>query len=161
VVDVPEKHGSQPGVRMIDVGEKAITRRTAVARGRLKVTPAQCAALAAGDLAKGEWRTTAQLAGIQGAKKCPEWIPLCHPIAIDQTEVKLELDEAANHVQVEATVRASARTGVEMEALCAVSAALLSVYDMIKSIDKAAYVETIHVVEKSGGKSGTWRRSNE
>jgi cyclic pyranopterin phosphate synthase len=146
------------GVRMVDVGDKDTTRRTAAAQGTLSITGKQADVLARGAVAKGDWKTTAQLAGIQGAKKCWELIPLCHPLPIEQIEVDVSLDEAERKVHVTARVSATAKTGVEMEAMCAVSAALLAVYDMIKGIDKAARIEGIELLTKSGGKSGDWKR---
>lgn len=146
------------GVRMVDVGDKAITRREAHATGRLVVSERQADVLAKNALAKGDWRTAAQIAGIQGAKNCALLVPLCHPLPLETVDVELTLHPPSRTVSAAARVAATAKTGVEMEALCAVSAALLSVYDMIKGIDKAATIESIRLEHKSGGRSGQWQR---
>lgn len=146
------------GIRMVDVGDKAVTRREARAAGDLRISQRQSDALSENALAKGDWRTAAQIAGIQGAKSCTLLIPLCHPLQLDSVHVDVVLHPATRTVSVAARVAATAKTGVEMEALCAVSAALLAVYDMIKGIDKAAVIESIRLEEKSGGRSGKWQR---
>jgi cyclic pyranopterin phosphate synthase len=145
-------------VHMVDVSAKSVTLRRAEAEGRLRVTPVQLAELANEALAKGDWRAAARIAGIQGAKQCAALIPLCHPLALDQVTVDVELAAAEESVCVRCRVAATGRTGVEMEALVGVTTALLTVYDMIKGIDKSAVIESIQLAHKSGGRSGEWRR---
>jgi cyclic pyranopterin phosphate synthase len=147
--------------RMVDVGEKAVTRRECVARGEVRMAPATLAAIAEGRSPKGDVLALARLAGIQAAKRTSDWIPLAHPLALDFVEVELHPDPAASCLRIEARVRAQARTGVEMEALVAAAAAGLTVYDMCKAIDRGMTLEAIRLVSKSGGKSGVWRRSGE
>ncbi|MEQ1501016.1 MAG: cyclic pyranopterin monophosphate synthase MoaC [Myxococcota bacterium] len=144
--------------RMVDVGDKPITRRVAVAEGTATLGESSLAVLTAGAAAKGDVLGTAQLAGIQGAKRASDLVPLCHPIPLDAVAVTLSVDPAASQVHVRATVTATWRTGVEMEALAAVSAALLTVYDMLKAIDRGIVLGPIRLVEKSGGRSGAWTR---
>ncbi|WP_083460291.1 cyclic pyranopterin monophosphate synthase MoaC [Jiangella muralis] len=142
---------------MVDVSAKDVTVRTATASGRVLVSGAVVAALRAGDVPKGDALAVARLAGIMGAKKTPDLIPLCHPLALHGVDVSLTvLDDA---VGVVVTVRTADRTGVEMEALTAVATAALTVVDMVKSIDKGAVISDIRLEEKTGGKSGTWRRA--
>lgn len=143
--------------RMVDVTGKDVTVRTARASGRVLVSAAVVAALRAGDVPKGDALAVARIAGIQGAKRTPDLIPLCHPLAIHGVEVDLTVADDA--VEISATVRTADRTGVEMEALTAVSTAALAVVDMIKAIDRAAVITDVRVEEKTGGRSGTWRRS--
>jgi cyclic pyranopterin monophosphate synthase len=142
--------------RMVDVSAKEITVRTARASGRVLVSPAAVAALRAGDLPKGDALGVARIAGIQGAKRTPDLIPLCHPLAIHGVDVELTVVDDA--VEISATVRTADRTGVEMEALTAVSTAALATVDMVKAIDRGAVITDIQVEEKTGGRSGTWRR---
>jgi cyclic pyranopterin phosphate synthase len=141
---------------MVDVSAKEITVRTARASGRVLVSPAAVAALRAGDLPKGDALGVARIAGIQGAKRTPDLIPLCHPLAIHGVDVELTVVDDA--VEISATVRTADRTGVEMEALTAVSTAALATVDMVKAIDRGAVITDIQVEEKTGGRSGTWRR---
>lgn len=143
--------------RMVDVTGKDVTVRSARASGRVLVSPDVVAALRAGDVPKGDALAVARIAGIQGAKRTPDLIPLCHPLAIHGVDVELAVADDA--VQISATVRTADRTGVEMEALTAVSTAALAVVDMIKAIDRAAVITDVRVEEKTGGRSGTWRRS--
>jgi cyclic pyranopterin phosphate synthase len=153
-------HFNQAGeVHMVDVGEKSVTRRVAKARGSLRIGPAQMEQLQSNALAKGDWKTTARIAGIQAAKRCSDLIPLCHPLPTDQVDFSITLCESELRVEVECTVTATAKTGVEMESLTGVSVALLTIYDMIKGIDKAAAIEDIVLLSKSGGKSGAWTRT--
>jgi len=144
--------------RMVDVGDKAVTQRAAVARGRVRMQPATLELLASGAAPKGDVLGVARIAGIQAAKKTPELIPLCHAIALTSVELELELDADDSAVCIEARVRASDRTGAEMEALAAVSVAALTVYDMLKARDRGMTIEAIALHEKSGGKSGRYRR---
>lgn len=143
--------------RMVDVGAKAETERTAVAEGVLRMLPATLAALEAGRTPKGDPLAVAQVAGIQAAKRTADLVPLCHPLSLTQVDVELEPDAALPGVRVRATVRVRGRTGVEMEALTAVSVALLTVYDMLKAIDREMVMEGVRVLAKEGGRSGAWR----
>ena len=139
---------------MVDVSEKAVTTREATATGTVSTTPDVMALLGSGGLPKGDALAVARVAGIMGAKKTPDLIPLCHPLPISKVTVDFELGETA--VTILATVKTRGVTGVEMEALTAVSVAALSVYDMIKAVDKHAVISGIQVLAKSGGKSGDW-----
>ena len=143
--------------RMVDVGVKDDTHREATARGRIVMQPETLRLLLRGEIAKGNVLTTAQIAGIMAAKKTHELIPMCHPLLLTGIDVDLTPDEAANAVEVTATVRTTGKTGVEMEALTAVSVACLTVYDMCKAVDRGMHVEAVRLVEKSGGKSGDYR----
>ena len=153
-----DEHGH---ARMVDVGEKQVTERVCVARGEVRMAAETLQRIADGEIPKGDVLATARLAGIQACKRTDEWIPLAHSLAVDSVEVELRPDPAAERVVIEARVRAHARTGVEMEALVAVAAAGLTIYDMCKAIDRGMTVEAIRLVSKSGGKSGPWRRSGE
>lgn len=141
---------------MVDVGDKAVTRREATATGRIAMSAEAVAAIRAGALKKGDVIAVARVAGIMAAKRTSDLVPLCHPLPI--TRVSLDLEVTDNGVTATATVRTDGKTGVEMEALTAVSVALLTVYDMAKAIDKAMTLHDIHVVAKSGGRSGDWQR---
>ena len=141
-------------VHMVDVGDKAETRREAVAEGMVRMAPELVERFFAGDLPKGDAAAAARLAGIMGAKKTPDLIPLCHPIALTGVEVVLE---ASGHgVRITATVSTTGRTGVEMEALTAVATAALTIYDMVKSVERGVTIESIRLLRKAGGRSGTW-----
>ncbi|HEY7489063.1 MAG TPA: cyclic pyranopterin monophosphate synthase MoaC [Streptosporangiaceae bacterium] len=142
--------------RMVDVSAKDISARTAVATGFVRLSGECVAALRAGDVPKGDALAVARIAGIQGAKRTPDLVPLCHPIALHGVAVTLEVEDAG--VAITATVRTADRTGVEMEALTAVSVAGLALIDMIKAIDPAAVITDVRVEEKAGGKTGLWRR---
>ncbi len=146
---------------MVDVAEKPVTRRVCAARGEVRMAPETLARIAEGRLPKGDVLATARLAGIQAAKRTDEWIPLCHSIPLDSVEIELTPDETQSRVVIEAKVQAHARTGVEMEALVAVSAAGLTIYDMCKAIDRGMTVEAVRLVSKTGGKSGAWTRPGE
>lgn len=141
---------------MVDVSEKSITSRRAVAEGRVLLTPAIANAIKKNEVAKGNVLEVARVAGIQAAKKTSELIPLCHPIPISGIELNIEL--SGREVRVRAEVKADAKTGAEMEALTAVSVAALVVYDMCKGIDKGMQIGSIQLLEKEGGKSGHYRR---
>ncbi len=147
--------------RMVDVGAKGETDRRAVAEGVLVMAPATLAALRAGRVPKGDPLLVAQVAGIQGAKRTSELIPLCHPLALTSVDVALAADDALPGVRAEATVRVRGRTGVEMEALTAVSVALLTVYDMLKGIDRGMALRGVRLLRKEGGRSGTWEAGTE
>ncbi len=144
-------------VRMIDVGGKPVTLRTARASGRLLARPETVARIRTGSLAKGDAVAAARLAGIMAAKRTSEIVPLCHPLPLDSVEVAIDCS-ADDRVAIEATVRATARTGVEMEALVAVTAAALTLYDMAKSIDPDLTVTDVRLEEKTGGVHGDYRR---
>lgn len=143
--------------KMVDVSEKQISLRSATATSRVKVNQKVIALVAKNELPKGDLFSTVRLAGIMAAKKTSELIPLCHPLAISSVEVGVITSE--NDFLISATVRTADRTGVEMEALTAVSVAALTVIDMVKAIDKSAEIFEIKLIEKTGGKSGTWTRS--
>jgi len=145
--------------RMVNVGDKDVTERIAVATARVKMEPKTLALLEEGGLKKGDVLAVARIAGIQGAKKCPDLIPLCHPLMLNAVEVDFELDKAQSAVDIEARCRVSGKTGVEMEALTAVSVAALTIYDMCKAVDRGMTIERVRLKEKSGGKSGDWRRA--
>jgi cyclic pyranopterin phosphate synthase len=147
--------------RMVDVSEKQVTVRVCVARGEVRMAAETLQQIADGAIPKGDALATARLAGIQACKRTDEWIPLAHPVPVDSVDVELHPDLPAQRVRIEARVRAHARTGVEMEALVAVAAAGLAIYDMCKAVDRGMTVEAIRLVSKSGGKSGPWRRSGE
>jgi cyclic pyranopterin phosphate synthase len=143
---------------MVDVGGKAKTRRRAVARGRVRLSPRAYEALASGRLSKGDALAVARLAGILAAKKTPELVPLAHSLPLESVEVECELAPRAREVVVTATVSTTGRTGVEMEALTAVSVACLALYDMAKSLDRSITIREILLLEKTGGRSGPYRR---
>jgi len=145
---------------MVDVGEKAVTTRTAVAAGEVRMAPATLAAIRDGAVPKGDVLAAARIAGIQAAKRTPELIPLCHTLLLTKVAVDFTVDEADSRVTISATVRCNGQTGVEMEALTAVSVAALTIYDMAKALDKAMVIENIRLLEKAGGKSGDWRRED-
>ena len=143
---------------MVDVGAKRSTRREAVARGVVEMGAAAFEALTEGRLAKGDALAVARLAGIAAAKRTSEIVPLCHPLSLESIEVDVALDGRRRRAVVTATASITGKTGVEMEALTAVAAAALSIYDMIKALDRGAKIAEIVLVEKSGGRSGTYRR---
>lgn len=145
--------GAKGDVRMVDVSEKAVTAREAVARGRITMSREAVRQIRSGAVKKGDPLQAARLAGILAAKRTSELIPLCHPLALSHVEVVLE--PKRDGYVIEARVRTSAQTGVEMEALTAVSVAALTIYDMIKAVDKAMVIGDIRLVHKSGGRSGT------
>ncbi|MGA0862633.1 MAG: cyclic pyranopterin monophosphate synthase MoaC [Ilumatobacteraceae bacterium] len=146
----------QGRARMVDVGGKAVTRRRAVARGVVSMNPATAAAIAGGTLPKGDVLAVARVAGIQAAKRTSDLVPLCHPLPL--TAVAVELEVTGSAVEITATVETTGQTGVEMEALTAVSVAALTVYDMCKSADKEMSIGEVALWEKSGGRSGEYRR---
>ena len=139
---------------MVDVGHKAATQRTAVAQGRIRLTAEAMAAISEGRVAKGDVLATARIAGIIAAKRTAELIPLCHPLPLSSVEVDMAAEGTA--MVVTATARTTAQTGVEMEAMVAASVALLTLYDMIKAMDKAMVIEQVRLLSKTGGKSGDW-----
>ncbi len=142
--------------RMVDVGDKADTSRVAVARGAVLMRPETAGLIAAGNVKKGDVVAVAQLAGIMAAKRTSELIPLCHPLPLTHVEVHVTPNPDAGRVDIEATVRVSGKTGVEMEALTAVAAAGLTIYDMAKAVDRSMRIGDIRLVHKSGGRSGDY-----
>lgn len=145
--------------RMVEVGGKPETAREATARGEVRMRPQTLARIRAGQLEKGDVLAVAQLAGIQAAKRTWELIPLCHPIPLTGVELEFRLDEARSCVEIRATARAVARTGVEMEALVAVMGAALAIYDMCKAVDREMTITDVWLERKSGGRSGTFVRA--
>ncbi len=143
--------------RMVDVTDKDVTDRVAKARGRIIMQPETLALLLRGEIAKGNVLTTAQIAGVMAAKKTHELIPMCHPLLLTGIKVDLTPDEATNAVEITASVRTTGKTGVEMEALTAVTVAGLTVYDMCKAVDRGMRIEDVRLVAKSGGASGDYR----
>jgi cyclic pyranopterin phosphate synthase len=150
-------HGGR--ARMVDVSDKAVTARTAIAVGTLTCLPATLDQVRSGTAPKGAVIATAELAGIMAAKRTAELIPLCHPLPLTKAAVRIEPDEALPGFRVEAEVRTNGVTGVEMEALTAVSVACLTLFDMLKAIDRSMVIGGIEIQSKSGGKSGGWQRS--
>jgi len=159
VPDEPKlSHLDEAGrARMVDVGDKAITARIARARGVVRMQPRTRERLLAGDTPKGDVFATVRIAGIQGAKRTSELIPLCHPLPLDAVTLSIEA-EGDDAIVLEAEAKCTGRTGVEMEALTAVSVAALTLYDMLKAIDRGMRIESIELVEKRGGKSGDYVR---
>ena len=147
--------------RMVNVGEKPISHRICVARAEVRMAPDTLARIVEGRVAKGDVLATARIAGIQAAKRTGDWIPLAHPMPIDSVEVDLEPSSEGMRLLIEARVEAHWRTGVEMEALVAASAAGLTVYDMCKAVDREMVVDRVRLVAKRGGKSGTFVRDGE
>lgn len=145
---------SQGAARMVDVSEKPATRRQAIAAGRIRMSPETLAAIEAGNTPKGDVLGTAKLAGIMAAKQTAQLIPLCHTIPLHKVDVQIVPDPQLPGYQIQASATTKAETGVEMEALTAVSVAALTLYDMAKALDKSMQIEAIHLVKKTGGKSG-------
>ena len=152
---------AEGNAHMVEVGDKAISARLAVAEGWIQLSEAGTRAVAERSAKKGDVLTTAQLAGIQGAKRTSDLIPLCHPLPLTGVKVQLALDAPSQRVHVVARAKTEWRTGVEMEALTAVSTALLTVYDMLKALDKGMVIGPIQLVQKEGGKSGSWSRDTD
>ncbi|HET6309099.1 MAG TPA: cyclic pyranopterin monophosphate synthase MoaC [Rhodopila sp.] len=153
-------HFDQQGnAAMVDVSDKPITSRTATARARVVMAPATLAMIQQGSAKKGDVLGVARLAGIMGAKRTADLIPLCHPLPIASVKLDLEIDAAANAVEITATVRTTGQTGVEMEALTAASIAALTVYDMCKAVDRSMRIEGLRVTHKAGGKSGEFSQN--
>jgi cyclic pyranopterin phosphate synthase len=146
---------------MVDVSTKGVTAREAVARGEVAMHPETLAAIAAGEMPKGDVLAVARLAGIMAAKRTADLVPLCHPLPLSHVDVRLTPDPGGARVCIESRVRVEARTGVEMEALTAVAVAGLTLYDMCKAIDRDMRIGAIRLVEKRGGRSGTYRRAGE
>jgi cyclic pyranopterin phosphate synthase len=149
----------QGNARMVDIGAKSPTGRVAIASGRIRMSPRALAAIRDGDVPKGDVLATARIAGIMAAKKTADLIPLCHPLALDAVTVDFALE--ADAVLVTATASLTGKTGVEMEAMGATSIALLTIYDMAKALDKGMVIDGVRLIEKRGGKSGTWRAADQ
>ncbi|MBM3266515.1 MAG: cyclic pyranopterin monophosphate synthase MoaC [Candidatus Sericytochromatia bacterium] len=144
--------------RMVDVSGKEATRREAVAAGEVRMRPETLAMIRDGRHAKGDVLAVAQIAGVMGAKRTADLVPMCHPLGLDAVELAFRLDEANSCVHITASARTTGRTGVEMEALTAVSVAALAVYDMCKAVDRGMTIAEVRLLRKSGGKSGAWER---
>jgi cyclic pyranopterin phosphate synthase len=149
----------QGQARMVDVGDKPVSERAAVARAVVRMRPETAAAVAAGDAPKGDVLGTARVAGILAAKRTGELVPLCHPLPLTYVGVEGEIDAAAGTITLHAEARTRAQTGVEMEAMTAAAVAALTVYDMVKGLERGVSVSEVCLLEKRGGRSGTWRRS--
>lgn len=147
--------------RMVDVSGKEPTRRTARASGAITMSPAALAAIAGGELPKGDALAVARVAGIQAAKRTADLVPLCHPLPLEHVAIELDADDALPGVRARSEVVVTARTGAEMEALAAVAGALLSIYDMAKSLDRGMTIGEIRLESKEGGQSGAWMRGSE
>lgn len=155
-------HFNEQGrAKMVDVGEKPVSERTAVAAGRVLVNAETFALIKSGGMKKGDVLTVAQIAGVMGAKRTPDIIPMCHPILLGGIDLSLALDETRHSVEIIASVRCDGRTGVEMEALTAVSTAALTVYDMCKAVQKDMVITDIRLLKKSGGVHGDFERKEE
>lgn len=150
--------GPDGRARMVDIGDKAVTERIALAQGRVVMSPDTLTLALGRDTKKGDPIAIAELAGIMAAKRTADLIPLCHPLPLTSVKVEIEPDDTLSALSVSARVKTSGKTGVEMEALTAVSAACLTLYDMLKAVDKAMVIEGIELVEKTGGKSGDYRK---
>ena len=146
-----DQHGN---VRMVDIGDKVATLRVATAKGKVSMRPETLSMILEGTVEKGDVLTTARIAGIMGAKHTATLIPMCHPLPLDKVGVEFEFDESSGSINITATAQTVAKTGVEMEALTAASITALTIYDMIKSVDRGMVIENIRLVRKSGGKSG-------
>jgi cyclic pyranopterin monophosphate synthase len=153
--------GAEGEARMVDVSDKEATSRVAIAEGRVRMAAATLAAILAGDAKKGDVIGAARIAGILAAKKTADLIPLCHPLSLSKVSVDIAPDDALPGLKVRAEARCVGPTGVEMEAMTAVSLACLTIYDMAKAIDRGMSIEAVRLVEKRGGKSGEWRGSEE
>ena len=154
-------HVSAEGcARMVDVGAKPESERLALARATVRMKPATAEALERGDAPKGDVLGAARLAGIQAAKRTAELIPLAHPLPLAFADVRPSVDVTEGLVQIEAEARVVGRTGVEMEAMVAAAVAALTIYDMVKGLERGVRIEAVELIEKSGGRSGTWRRDD-
>ena len=156
--DRPLSHvGADGAAKMVDVSEKQETARVARASGSIRMAAATLAAIRANTLKKGDVIAVARVAGVMAAKRTAELIPLCHPIPLTDVQIEIAADETLPGLRTEATVRSFGRTGVEMEAISAVCVTLLTVFDMVKAVDRALLISDVRVIEKSGGRSGSWR----
>ena len=155
-------HFNEQGrAKMVDVGEKPVSQRVAVAAARVLVNEQTFSLIRSGGMKKGDVLTVAQIAGVMGAKRTPDLIPMCHPILMDGIDLQLQLDESCLSVEIQATVRCDGRTGVEMEALTAVSTAALTVYDMCKAVQKDMTITEIRLLSKTGGVHGDYYREEQ
>jgi cyclic pyranopterin phosphate synthase len=150
-----DEHGE---ARMVDVGGKPVTERRAVARAQVRMAPETARLVQSGDAPKGDVLATARIAGVMAAKRTGDLIPLCHPIGLDVVDVDAHVDAEAGLVTLTATAAVTARTGVEMEAMTAAAVAALTVYDMVKGVERGVAIEQVVLLEKTGGRSGSWRR---
>jgi cyclic pyranopterin phosphate synthase len=150
----------QGRARMVDVGDKPVSERIASAEGAVRMSPQAFELVAAQGVAKGDVLAVAEVAGIMGAKRTGDLIPLCHPLDLDLVQVEARLEPELPGVRITAVAKATGRTGVEMEALTAVAVACLTVYDMVKAVDRSMVIEDVRLVSKSGGTRGDWRRSD-
>ena len=150
----------QGSVQMVDVGDKAMTERTAVASGSIRMQADTLAMILEGGHKKGDVLGVARIAGIMGAKRTAELVPLCHPLPLTKVGIDFRPDTVLHSIHCTATAKTRGQTGVEMEALCAVQVALLTIYDMCKAVDRGMVIEQVQLEAKSGGKSGTWRRES-
>lgn len=144
---------------MVDVSGKAVSTRIAIAEGFVTMQPETLSLIREGGHHKGDVLSTARIAGIQGAKRCPDLIPLCHPLMLSKVHIEFELQDAEHRIRIEALCKLDGKTGVEMEALTAVSVAALTLFDMCKAVDPGMCIEGIKVLSKEGGKTGSWKRS--
>ena len=152
-------HVDQDGrARMVDVGDKAVSARRAVAKARVRMRSETLALIQRNDIAKGDVLGVARIAGIQAAKRTDELIPLCHSLPLDDLQVEFAFDDTLPGIVITCAARVAARTGVEMEAMTAASVAALTIYDMCKAIDRSMEIESVHLLRKEGGRSGTWER---
>lgn len=149
-----DEHGH---AAMVDVSEKAVTSRQAVAQGEVRMLPSTLAAIRDGNVPKGDVLAAARIAGIMAAKRTPDLIPLCHTLLLSKVTVDFEIDEVGNRLIITSAVRCKGQTGVEMEALTAVSVAALTIYDMAKALEKGMVIGEVRLLQKTGGKSGDWR----
>jgi cyclic pyranopterin phosphate synthase len=154
-------HFNQSGeAHMVDVGEKAITQRTAITEGFIEMLPETLALVANGQHKKGDVLGIARIAGIMASKKTAELIPLCHPLPLSHVEINLTPEPGHNRIHCQTTVKTNGQTGVEMEALNATQVALLTIYDMCKAVDRGMVIQSVQLLEKDGGKSGHWQRQS-
>lgn len=144
-----------PNLRMVDVGQKAVTSRSATAKGHIVMKPSTYKAVISSELPKGDALAAAKLAGIMAAKQTPQLLPMCHPLLIEDVIIEFKTDKKASIIEISATVKGSGKTGYEMEALTATTVGLLTIYDMCKSLDTTLKIENVRLARKSGGKSGT------
>ncbi|MBT9098040.1 cyclic pyranopterin monophosphate synthase MoaC [Methylovulum psychrotolerans] len=153
-------HFNQAGqAHMVDVGDKAVTQRTAITEGYIDMQPETLALIIGGGHKKGDVLGIARIAGIMASKKTADLIPLCHPLALTHVDIALSPNTELNHIRCQTTVKTQGQTGVEMEALTATACALLTIYDMCKAVDRGMVIHSLQVLAKAGGKSGTWQRT--
>lgn len=161
MVEGPSHLDEAGRIRMVDVGGKPVTDRSATAEGFVRIEPSTMEAVLGGNVPKGNLIEAARIAGVMAAKRTSDWIPLCHPISLTDLAISIEPDPDRGRIRVEATARAADRTGVEMEAMTAVAAACLTLYDMLKSLERAIEIGPIRLQAKSGGRRGPWTRGSD